>query len=416
MIHTQLNNSNALYNLKSLDPMDDLEDLSCLREWVGDACLVVLGEASHGSKEFFKLKHKIFRFLVEQMGFTSLTLEASWSQAMYIERVINAGVGHPNVALGNLFFWVWYSQELLDLIIWMKNYNATIDSVENKIRFSGFDILFTDASLDYVIDSLKGIDRSIEDRVKALYYDFRIYKDKFKYHNEKPDFKLRCRQDLLEVYDLIQRDRATLTSIPPAKIKSILQNARVNVQTEHYCSISPNTIESYLVRDNYMAENIAWLMENGPQHGKMVVWTHNSHAGNREMPPGYINMGAHLRKKYGHGMKNIGFSFYGGWFNAISPNASVLRNKPQVYRAPALPERSYEEYFQSLSLSTAIINLSMLKSSLPTSHSFPNRGYLRSIGSVYLEDHPEQFFYETNLAEEFDLMVFVPEITPSTLL
>src|SRR5512147_1133880 len=96
-----------------IDPGDKLDDLEPLRQIVGNARIVSLGEATHGTREFFQMKHRILRFLVERMGFTAFAIEATWPEANRLDRYVRTGEGDPAVLLSGLYFWTWNTDEVL---------------------------------------------------------------------------------------------------------------------------------------------------------------------------------------------------------------------------------------------------------------------------------------------------------------
>lgn len=123
--------------LRTVEPTGDHSDLDFLHDWIGKARIVALGEATHGTREFFQLKHRIFRHLVEREGFTAIAFEAGLPEAMDIDRYIQTGEGDPRSLLAQLY-WTWNTQEVLDLIKWMRTYNADSRHAR-KIHFYGFD-------------------------------------------------------------------------------------------------------------------------------------------------------------------------------------------------------------------------------------------------------------------------------------
>ncbi len=123
--------------LKTVEVGQGFEDLLPLRGLVGNANIVVLGEATHGTHEFFKMKHRIVEFLAKQMGFTIFSIEANMPEAYRLNEFVLHGSGDPKLLLQGLRFWTWNTQEVLDLILWMREFNK---SGQGRIEFSGFDM------------------------------------------------------------------------------------------------------------------------------------------------------------------------------------------------------------------------------------------------------------------------------------
>src|ERR1700731_2659437 len=109
----------AAIPLDSTSPESGLDDLRQLQSTIGDARIVAMGEATHGTREFFQLKHRMLEFLVGRMGFTVFGIEANWPESLAVNDYVLNGNGDPAQALAGLYFWTWNTEEVLDLILWM---------------------------------------------------------------------------------------------------------------------------------------------------------------------------------------------------------------------------------------------------------------------------------------------------------
>ena len=119
---------------QTAEPNSSLEDLMPLKEMIGNARIVALGEATHGTHEFFQMKHRMLEFLVEEMGFNTFAMEANWPEANLINDYVHTGKGDPAELLKGLYFWTWDTQEVLDMIRWMRAYNENPSSTR-KTQF-----------------------------------------------------------------------------------------------------------------------------------------------------------------------------------------------------------------------------------------------------------------------------------------
>src|SRR5205085_1637542 len=128
------------------DPVDDDSYLLPLREIVGDAMVVGVGEATHGTHEFFTMKHRIFRFLVERMGFTVFSIEAALPECDRIDQFVHTGEGDPSALIANMHFWTWNVDEVLDLVLWMRAYNAA-RAGGAQLSFRGFDLQYSQQAI-----------------------------------------------------------------------------------------------------------------------------------------------------------------------------------------------------------------------------------------------------------------------------
>jgi erythromycin esterase-like protein len=129
-------------------------DLEPLRAIIGDARIVSLGEATHGTREFFQLKHRLLEFCVSELGFTIFAIEASYPECLRVNDYVLNGTGSPADALASQRFWTWDTEEVLALIEWMRGWNRTH---ARKVKFYGFDMQFpTEAALG-LLDYLKRV-------------------------------------------------------------------------------------------------------------------------------------------------------------------------------------------------------------------------------------------------------------------
>ncbi len=124
--------------LKGVEAGHGFDDMQPLKKVIGEARLVALGEATHGTREFFQLKHRMLEFLVSEMGFTVFGIEATMPEAFDVNEFVMTGKGDPARALAGLYFWTWDTEEVLDMIRWMRNYNVNPHH-EKKVKFYGFD-------------------------------------------------------------------------------------------------------------------------------------------------------------------------------------------------------------------------------------------------------------------------------------
>jgi len=145
----------AAIPIKTTDPSQGPEDLRPFRELVGNARIVSMGEATHGTREFFQLKHRLLEFLVTEMGFTVFALEANWPESLAVNRYVLTGEGDPVEALNGLHLWTVNSQEVLYMVRWMRAYNQD-PAHTRKVKFYGFDGQLASAAVHNVALSWAG--------------------------------------------------------------------------------------------------------------------------------------------------------------------------------------------------------------------------------------------------------------------
>src|SRR5262247_2789166 len=161
--------------LSTTDPTASIDDLEPLRQMVGAAHVVGLGEGTHGTREFFLMKHRILKFLVTRMGFTHFAIEATSPEADDMNRYVLTGEGDPVRLLSRLYFWTWNTQEVLDMVRWMREWNSTAPA-DQRVQFLGFDMQSPGASIDSVVAFVQRVDPNAVADITADYQclnDFR---------------------------------------------------------------------------------------------------------------------------------------------------------------------------------------------------------------------------------------------------
>ena len=129
-------------------------ELEFLRELVGDARIVALGENTHGARDFFEMKARILRFLVEEMGFNTFAIEATWPEARRIDHYVRTGEGDPERLLSGLYFWTWNTESVLEMIEWMREHNQA----GGDVGFHGFDMQYPGMALHNVREYMRSVD------------------------------------------------------------------------------------------------------------------------------------------------------------------------------------------------------------------------------------------------------------------
>jgi erythromycin esterase-like protein len=143
-------------------PSEKIQDLRALRDLVGNARIVALGEGTHGTREFFQLKHRITQYLATDMGFTVFAIEANLPEAWKVNDYVLGGPGDPRALLDGMYFWTWNTEEVLEMVEWMRHFNA---SKRGRIEFTGFDMQTPDTAAAIVRRFLAGRDPAWADSV-----------------------------------------------------------------------------------------------------------------------------------------------------------------------------------------------------------------------------------------------------------
>ncbi|MEV6284455.1 erythromycin esterase family protein [Kribbella sp. NPDC051770] len=313
----------AAYPLLSTKPTGQLLDLRALTRMVGDAQVVGIGEATHNSSEFFTIKHRIFRALVEQRGFTTFALEASWSTGVALDRYITTGVGDPRKIMQHEFqgsYEFWNAEEYLDLIEWMRSYNQTH---ARKLHFVGDDVGYiSPATLDLVTAYVGKVRPALVPRITAAYAGLRSDANAADFLTGLIAKPVAERERLAAA---TRQALALVESLPKTEAQTwAAQHARAAWQVAKLVSYDledPEVLPSAMrFRDEMMAANtLWWTRQTG---AKVVLGAHNGHVAlTSSMPAQYPKIqGEFLREQLGRRYVPIGLSFDHGSFNARDVN------------------------------------------------------------------------------------------------
>ncbi|MCX6664463.1 MAG: erythromycin esterase family protein [Euryarchaeota archaeon] len=309
-----------IYPLRS-SPLElsdaDLESLA----YLSDCRIVGLGEATHGTKEFFQLKHRIFKYLVENYGFKIFAFECDMGESYYINNFVTKGEGDiDNIMKNIMHFWTWSTEEVKNLLLWMKEYNEH-KSDADKIYFIGVDCQEMTYQSDIIKKYFDNTNISLpEDCVQFLdeikqmgsNYSSNLY---IYYSNMTLDKKEEIDQyvDILltKLEDFRNEFISASSEFEYLFIKQIVLNIKQanDVGYGYRYDIQKN------YRDLYMAQNTLWTSALFGEDTKVALWAHNMHVANYEA---YGSIGFYLKNELKEKYQIIGFTFSKGRFTAIN--------------------------------------------------------------------------------------------------
>lgn len=392
--------------LVSVEAGTGLADLEPLRAIIGDALIVSLGEATHGTREFFQLKHRLLEYCVCELGFTIFGIEASYPECLRVNDYVRYGTGNPAEALAGTRFWTWDTEEVLALIEWMRAWNK---EHERQVKFYGFDMQFPTEAALAVLDYLKRVAPDLavasEEPLWPLSDDFSA--DRL--HLFPAGTREAAAAAVARILEAFVRERAAWVAASSelewqlARLNAVVldQSARMRLSIFDAPSSS---------RDVAMAENVASLLElEGPQ-AKAVLWAHNGHA--RATP--YLTddkvavpcMGSRLREMFGREQLVVGFAFNQGSFQAIESERGLV-----VHTVPPAPEGSLDRVLAASGIPTLLLDLATAPATGPVADWLASPPLSRSIGSMYSAEHAEKFFEPADPRRAYDVLAFVETTT-----
>ncbi len=381
-----------LIPIKFVKAENGLEDLKPLQDLIGDARIVSLGECTHGSSEVFSMKHRILEYLVKEKGFTIFSIEANMPEAYGLNEYIINGKGDPKKLLAGMLFWTWYTQEVLDMIEWMKKYNET---AIHKISFTGFDMQIPTSSIKILRDYLSKSNASLLPMLNE--YDSLTQKKLTKKNEGNDKFKA-LKADAEMILDSLNVHK------PKTYDKDFnwaFQNARMLWQYAGNYSGPPS-------RDESMAENVKWILDENPS-AKIVLWAHNGHIRKDNEDFEYKSMGEFLSTWYGKKMIAIGFATAEGTYTALQKEGEkyvALDSGNNIMSK----ENSYESIFNTADAADFLLDIRNITKNTEGSEWLQEKKYFRAIGA----DAADKFqFAKINLVTHFDMIIFIQKTSAS---
>ncbi len=375
--------------VKAENGYDDLKPLSNL---IGDARIVSLGECTHGSSEIFSMKHRMLEYLVKEKGFTLFSIEANMPEAYALNEYIIEGKGDAKKLLAGMYFWTWYTQEVLDMIEWMKEYNETAVS---KISFTGFDMQIPDVAIKIVRNYLNKNHPAFLSILNE--YDSLTRKNQTKKNEGKDKFKTlktgaQLIMDSLNFYNPKINDK---------DYNWAFQNARILWQYAANYFNSPS-------RDESMAENVKWILDENPS-AKIVLWAHNGHVRKDNDGFEYKSMGEYLNNFYGKQMIAIGFATAEGTYTAVQRDRKKFIGLDSSNTIIS-KDGSYESIFTTADAANFLLDIRNILKNGVGGEWITEKRFFRSIGAVAM---PKFQFAKINLTTHFDMIIFIKKTSAS---
>jgi erythromycin esterase len=376
--------------LKTVEPGSGFTDLAPLKQVVGNARIVAAGEATHGTREFFQLKHRLFEFLVERLGFAAFAIEANLPEARLVNEYVLNGIGNPRELLDGLYVWSWKTEEVLNLIEWMRAYNAN-PAHKRKVKFYGFDMQQANVAMENVLGYLRRVDPEYETKAEVLLSGVPLTEVERNQFAGLVETNQRVVERVGEV--LAHVDARPHTD---AGWREARQDALV-IQQAVQMMIAGR--QSNDVRDEAMAANVAWILEQEGPDAKIMLWAHNGHV-RANSAAGTTRMGGHLRKRFGNEMVVMGFAFNQGSFQAID-----MKKGLREFIVNPGPSGTLDAILAAAKIPLFAVDL-RAAGSRPIADWFKSLQKSREIGATYSEDQ-EFRMLEQAPAEAFDVLLFV---------
>ena len=290
-------------------PFETDTDLTPLLEAIGDAKIVLLGEASHGTSEFYTVRAKLSKLLIEQKGFSAIAVEGDWPSSQHVNRYIK-GYGKEKKTAHDVLkafnrwpTWMWANEEIAEFIYWLKVHNNN-QVMEHKVGFYGIDMYSLWESIEEIIRYLTesnptGVDLELAQKAFSCFEPFNGLPEH--YAISTAHFPQVC---IDEVSNLLASIRSHKDHYKDAQETNL--NVKVNALVaknaeEYYRTMLEDNARSWNIRDKHMVEAIHEVRNHYGEDAKIIVWEHNTHIGDARattMPEdGMLNVGQLLREQ-----------------------------------------------------------------------------------------------------------------------
>ncbi|MGE5271399.1 MAG: erythromycin esterase family protein [Thiohalocapsa sp.] len=411
------------HHAEPLPSPDQHDEFGALFDRFADAKIVLLGEATHGTAEFYQARAAISRRLIERHGFTIVAVEADWPDAAHIDRYVRHREKAAEAAAAFQRFptWMWRNAEVMRFLDWLRQHNAGLPA-ERRAAFRGLDVYSLGASIDAVIGYLDRIDPQAAAAARRRYGCLTPWQEEPAEYGRAVIYghKHSCEDETVAQLNQLLSERLHALGDDTEAYFDATQNARIVRAAERYYRLMyRGSTESWNLRDRHMFDTLQALMRAGGDDtangAKAIVWAHNSHIGNAAATAmgwqGEFNIGELCRTAYGDEAVLIGFGTDHGSVAAADDWGGEMQVKTV---RPARPD-SWEHAFRHAGIARSL-----------TDWRRPDRAELaarlreplleRAIGVVY---RPQSEFlshyFEAVLADQFDAFVWFEEtraITP----
>jgi erythromycin esterase-like protein len=381
-------------------------DLDPLLQLIGDARFVLIGEASHGTHEFYSIRAKITKRLIVEKGFNAVAVEADWPDAYRINRYVRGTSDDAEAidALGDFKrfpTWMWRNADVLDFVGWLRDHN---EARASDVGFYGVDLYSLYSSMAAVIEYLDKVDPEAGRRARYRYACFEHAGEDPQSYGYAASFGLTPTCEKEVVSQLVEMRRNYVGSDEAFYAE---QNARLVLNAErYYRSMFAGRVSSWNLRDQHMAETIDALADHLGRDARIVVWEHNSHLGDARATEmgrqGELNVGQLMREAHGDDTRLIGFTTYHGTVTAASEWDGPAEHK----RVRPGMSGSYEALLHGAGVADFVLPLR----GNAAARALAEERLERAIGVIYLPATERMsHYFAASLPRQFDAVIHIDE-------
>ncbi|WP_318502775.1 erythromycin esterase family protein [Bacillus sp. T3] len=391
-------------------PLNHTSDLDFLIQNIQNQKYVLLGESSHGTSEFYKIRAELSKKLISEKGFTFLAVEGDWPACFEINQYIK-GIDHVDSNAREVLksfnrwpTWMWANEEMIELIDWLKTHNQTLPK-EKQVGFYGIDIYSLWESMDEIIKYLEKINSPDLEKAKEAFSCFEPYnRQPEKYGVSVAFYNEGCRNEVIGLLTKMNEEKRKHIKNEEDRL-NLEVNALITANAEqYYTTMITDDNESWNIRDRHMVEVINKITQTLDSNAKGIIWEHNTHVGDARATDmaneGLVNVGQLMREQHGsHEVFIVGFGTHQGTVIAADQWGVNL----EVMIVPPAQKGSWEDLLHLAGSHDKLIMINEENRS-----TFKQRLGHRAIGVVYNPRH-EHFgnYVPSVISDRYDAFIFV---------
>jgi erythromycin esterase-like protein len=400
-------------------PEGDPAAVDAIVDRIGDARVVLLGEASHGTHEFYALRSAVTRRLIETRGVRAVTIEGDWPDARRVDRFVRGRSDDPDAVAALTGFrrfpqWMWRNTVVRDFVSWLAGHNATLGRDE-QCGFYGLDLYSLHASIDAVLRYLERVDPPAAERARERYSCFEAAGDDPQAYGfaVSRNYVEACEADVVRQLAELRHcadEYSARSRDAEEDFFSAEQNARLVANAErYYRAMFRGRASSWNLRDGHMFETLEAIVARLSRDGddaRVCVWAHNSHLGDARATQmgrsGELNVGELVRREYGTDACLVGFTTFTGTVTAAHDWDEPAQRRNV---RPGLAG-SVESLFHRVDVPSFLLDLR--ETAMRDALSEPRLE--RAIGVIYRpETERMSHYFDADLARQFDLVIHIDD-------
>ncbi|TBW28495.1 erythromycin esterase family protein [Gramella sp. KN1008] len=391
-------------------PLHSKNDLDPLLERIGDAQYVLLGEASHGTHEYYTWRAQISKRLIEEKGFSFIAVEGDWPDCFKINKWIKNG-GNQDIQEVLQEFnrwptWMWANWEIAAFADWLKDYNQH-HPIEDRIGFYGLDVYSLWESMEIIVSYLEKEDPETAELARDAMTCFEPFRENDSYGSYFNRSKPGCQEEVIKLLKEVRQRSGNYDSDLEADLNAEINSLVMANAEKYYKAMSDFGSKSWNVRDRHMMETLNRLVDYHGNDSKVIVWEHNTHIGDARATDmahaELINLGQLVREEKGY--KNtvlVGFGSYEGSVIAGSRWGAPM----QEMEVPPAMEGSFEQKIHEFNGTNKLL---LFDEHPEITNAFSEELGHRAIGVVYDPERETGNYVPSDMVERYDAFLYIDQ-------